>query len=99
MKTNNVVDVHCRLRDGREVITEEDYKQWVYEYLDSFSNEIGQDWTPIDIFPMWTRVLVEWCDALSGCDCDRENAQALAAAISELTNCLERVNALLPDDD
>jgi hypothetical protein len=39
----NVVEIASRLRDGRAVKTEEDFRQWVYEYLYRFSNEIGQD--------------------------------------------------------
>jgi hypothetical protein len=74
------------------------FRQWVYKYLDSFSSEIGQDHTPIDVFPVWIRVMVEWCDDTSGLGCDRENAQALAAAISELTKCLRRVLALPPEN-
>jgi hypothetical protein len=94
----NVVEIASRLRDGRAVKTEEDFRQWVYEYLYRFSNEIGQDWTPIDVFPAWTRVMVEWCDATSGVGVDPENAQALAAAIGELTTCLKRVLALPPEN-
>jgi hypothetical protein len=83
--TGNVVEIASRLRDGRAVKTEEDFRQWVYEYLDGFSKEIGQDWTPIDVFPVWTRVMVEWCDATNCHGVDRQHAQALAAAIGELT--------------
>ena len=89
--TDNVVEIAVRLRDGRAVKTEEDLRQWVYEYLDSFSNEIGQDHTPIDVFPAWIRVMTEWVDATSRCGIDQENAQALASAIAELTDCLKRV--------
>ena len=32
--------------------TEEDFREWVCKYLDGFSKEIGQDWTPIDDFPV-----------------------------------------------
>ena len=60
----------------------------MYEYLDSFSQEIGMDWTPIDIFPAITKVMVEWCEATRGCGADRENAEALARAIGELTGAL-----------
>jgi hypothetical protein len=84
---------------GEEVMTgktEEDFREWVYKYLDGFSKEIGQDWTPIDVFPVWTRVMVEWCDATSCHGVDRQHAQALAAAIGELTSCLKRVLALPP---
>ena len=96
VELDNVVYSTARLRDGREIKTTDDYLQWVYEYLDSFSNEIGQEWTPVEIFPVWTRVMVEWCDTLSGIY-DREDAQALAAAIGELTKCLNRVLTRLPD--
>jgi hypothetical protein len=97
--TDKVVEIASRLRDGRAVKSEEDFRQWVYEYLDSFSKEIGQDQTPINVFPVWSRVMVEWCDATSGLGCDRENAQALAAAISELTNCLRKILALPPKSE
>jgi hypothetical protein len=96
--TDNVLEIAYRLRNGRAVKTEEDFRQWVYEYLERFSNQIGQDRTPIDVFSAWTRVMVEWCDATSGHGVDRENAQALAAAIGELTNCLQRVLALPPEN-
>jgi hypothetical protein len=69
--TGNVVEIGSRLRDGRAVRTEEDFRQWVYEYLDRFSNEIGRDRTPIDVFPVWTRIMVEWCDATSCHGVDR----------------------------
>jgi hypothetical protein len=72
-------------------------EQWVYEYLDGFSQEIGQDRTPIDVFPAMVRVMVEWCDGIRGLGCDKENAQALAHAVSELTRALERCLAGLRD--
>ena len=84
----NIIELFNRLRDGREIKTGEDFQQWVYEYLDSFSQEIGMDWTPIDIFPAITKVMVEWCEATRGCGADRENAEALARAIGELTGAL-----------
>jgi hypothetical protein len=86
----NIIELFNRLSDGREIKTDADFQQWVYEYLDSFSREIGMDHTPIDIFPAITRVMVEWCEATSGCNCDKENAQALARAIGALTVALER---------
>ena len=69
----------------------------MYEYLDDFSQQIGMDWVPIDIFPAMIRVMVEWCQATEGCDIDKENAQALAQAIRELTGALERCLALQED--
>jgi hypothetical protein len=98
-RNDNVVEIAARLRDGREVRTDEDTKQWIYEYLDNFSNEIGLEWTPIDVFPAWVRVMTEWVDVLSDCGCEQDNAQALAAAIAELTKCLQRVLAPPPEDD
>ena len=56
------------------------------------------DWTPIDIFPAITRVMVEWCEATRGCNCDKENAQALARAIGALTGALERCLEDLNDE-
>jgi hypothetical protein len=101
MTDSNVVQLAARLRDGREVKSEEDFKQWVYEYLDSFSREIGMSWTPIDIFPVWTRVLVEWIGATSGLstDGDPDNVQALTAAIDELTQCRDGLIPLLDEDE
>jgi hypothetical protein len=87
---SNIIPISGRLRDGREVKAEADFQQWVYEYLDDFSKQIGQDRTPIDLFPAWIRVMVEWCDGIRGLGCDKENAQALAQAIGELTRALER---------
>ena len=87
---SNIIPISGRLRDGREVKAEADFQQWVYEYLDDFSKQIGQDRTPIDFFPAWTRVMVEWCDGIRGLGCDKENAQALAQAIGELMRALER---------
>jgi hypothetical protein len=94
---SNIIDLSHRLRDGREVKTDEDFRQWVYECLDDFSRVIGQDRTPIDVFPAITRVMVEWCDVTSGLGCDKENAQALAHAVGELTRSLERCLADLRD--
>jgi hypothetical protein len=54
---SNIIPISGRLRDGREVKTEADFQQWVYEYLDDFSKQIGQDRTPIDLFPAWIRVM------------------------------------------
>jgi len=81
----NIIELFNRLSDGREIKTDADFQQWVYEYLDGFSQEIGMDHTPIDIFPAITRVMVEWCEATRGCGADRENAEALASSIGELT--------------
>ncbi len=64
--TDNVVEIASRLRDGHAVKTAEDFRQRVYEYLDSFSKEIGQDQTPIDVFPVWTRVMIEGVSAIIG---------------------------------
>ena len=88
LQAQNIIELFNRLRCGREIKTGEDFQQWVYEYLDSFSQEIGMDWTPIDIFPAITKVMVEWCEATRGCGADRENAEALARAIGELTGAL-----------
>jgi hypothetical protein len=43
---DNVVEIRCRLRDGRAIETEEDRRQWYYEYLDEISQEWGLDSTP-----------------------------------------------------
>jgi hypothetical protein len=95
----NVIEISGRLRDGSAVKTDEDVCQWVYEYLDSFSQEIGRDHTPIDIFPAITRVMTEWIDVTSGLGCDKENAQALTQAIGGLTKALEKSLADLRDPD
>jgi hypothetical protein len=87
---SNIIELSHRLRDGREIETDADFRQWMYEYLDDFSQKIGQDWTPIDIFPAMTRVMVEWCDGIRGLGCDNEVAQALAQAVGELWRALER---------
>jgi hypothetical protein len=92
---SNIIPISGRLRDGREVKTEADFQQWVYEYLDEFTKHIGQDWTPIDVFPAMIRVMVEWCEATCMFGIDKENAQALAQGIGELTRALERCLALL----
>jgi hypothetical protein len=94
---SNIVELSDRLRDGREIKTDADFRQWMYEYLDEFSKDIGQDRTPIDVFPVITRVMVEWCDGISGLGCDKENAQALAQAVGELTRALETCLANLRD--
>ena len=94
----DIIEISHRLRDGREVKTEADFQQWVYEYLDDLSKEIGMDRTPIDVFPAWIRVMVEWCDGIRGLGCDKENAQALAQAIGELTRALERCQNAMPDE-
>jgi len=86
----NIIELFNRLRCGREIKTGEDFQQWVYERLNDFSQQIGKDWPPIDIFPAATRVMVEWCEATRGCGIDRENAEALVRAIGELTGALEK---------
>ena len=95
----NVIELFNRLGDGREIKTDADFQQWVYEYLDSFSQEIGRDWIPIDIFPAITRVMVEWCEATRGCSIDRENAEALARPIGELAGALEKCLADLRQEN
>ena len=87
-RQSSVIELFNRLGDGREIKTDADFQQWVYEYLDSFSQEIGMNWTPIDIFPAITRVMVEWCEATRRGGIDKENAKALTRAIGELTGAL-----------
>jgi hypothetical protein len=96
---SNIIDLSHRLRDGREIKTDEDFRQWVYEHLDDFSQVVGLDRTPIDIFPAMTRVMVEWCDGIRGLGCDKENAKALTQAIGELTRAMERCLAHIPDPE
>jgi hypothetical protein len=87
-----------RLRDGRRVRTEEDLKQWTYQYLDNFASEIGQQDVPLDVFPQFTRVMCEWAENTCGYsnDGDRENAEAVEQAIADLTACLKRIRARPP---
>ena len=40
---SNIVELSHRLRDGREIKTDADIRQWMYEYLDDFSQKIGRD--------------------------------------------------------
>jgi hypothetical protein len=90
---DNVIDLTCRLRNGRAVETQEDLQQWFYEYLDRLSQEWGRDGnTPAEIFPAMVRVMVEWIEATHGisAESDLENARALAAAVSDLTGCLRK---------
>jgi hypothetical protein len=39
---DNVIEIMCRLRDGRAVVTEEDLQQWRYEYLEPDFASVGQ---------------------------------------------------------
>jgi hypothetical protein len=94
---SNIIAISDRLRDGREVKTAADFRQWIYEHLDGFSKEVGVDWAPIDVFPAMTRVMVEWCD--NTLDAGSENAQALCSAIGELTGALGRCLALLENQE
>ena len=89
---DNVVDIRCRLRDGRAIETEEDRQQWFYEYLDEISQEWGLDSTPHEVFPAMIRVMVEWVEAVHGisAEIDLENVRALADAVSNLTGCLRK---------
>ena len=48
---DKVIHVPDRLRDGREVKTDEDHQQWIYEYFDNISRDFGLDMTPIQVFP------------------------------------------------
>jgi hypothetical protein len=95
MTIDNVINIAHRLRDGRAIEMAEDYRQWVYEYLDRFSRELGMNNCPAEHLPAWIKVMTEWIEAISGIDAeiDRETAQALANAISELAQCLNGVIA------
>jgi hypothetical protein len=88
----NIIDLAIRLRDGRAVITAEDHQQWIYEYLDRFSRDIGTDHVPAEVFPVWVRVMVEWAEQVRGLDAeqDLETARALADAVRDLTDCLKK---------
>lgn len=90
---DKVIYVSDRLRDGREVKTNEDHQQWIYEYFDNISRDFGLDMTPIQVFPPMTRVMVEWVEAISGMsgEIDRETAQTLTDSMSELSDCLRRL--------
>jgi hypothetical protein len=90
---DNVIEITCRLRDGRAIVTEEDLQQWRYEYLDQISQEWGSDGaTPIEVFPAMVRVMVEWVEAIHGIsgECDLETVRALADAVSDLSGCLRK---------
>ena len=89
---NNVVEIACRLRDGRAVVTEEDHQQWMYEYLDQILQDWGVDNTPVEVFPVMVRVMVEWIEATHGlyAEGDLDNVRALADAVSNLTGCLKK---------
>jgi hypothetical protein len=101
----NVIGISDRLRDGREINTAADFQQWMFENLFKFSHrlllsqQLSPCWGPIDIFPAITKVMVEWCRDLEGWDYDKDNAQALARAISELTDALGRCLANLEDPE
>jgi len=95
---DNIIQLFNRLSDGREIKTDADFQQWMYESLEEFSQQIGMDWIPIDIFPAITRVMVEWCEATRECNIDNENAQALARAIGALNGALERCLADLREE-
>src|SRR4051812_25959678 len=86
----NVIELACRLRDGRASKTEEDHQQWYYEYLDDLSQTWGMDSTPYEVFPAMVRVMVEWIEAAHGlsAETDLENVRALANDVSNLTGCL-----------
>jgi hypothetical protein len=91
--SGNVIEIRSRLRDGRAVKTDEDYRQWFYEYFDSLSREAGTDHVPYEMFPVITRVMVEWVDAIRGLsspEFDLETAQCLADAVKHLTDCQKR---------
>jgi hypothetical protein len=93
MGEDNVIGMNQRLRDGRAVKTEKDFRQWLYEYFDKISQDFGGDGhLPSDILPPLTRVLVEWVDVVRGTDpeFDVEMAQTLAAAVNELIDCQRR---------
>jgi hypothetical protein len=88
---DKVIHVSDRLRDGREVKTDEDHQQWIY--FDNISRNFGLDMTPIQVFPPMTRVMVEWVEAISGMsgEIDQETAQTLTDSMSELSDCLRRL--------
>jgi hypothetical protein len=92
MEEHNVIPIGSRLRDGREVKTEKDHQQWLYEYFDKISYDFGSDHAPSEIFPVIVRVMVEWVDAIRDMDreIDLETAETLASAVRDLTDYLKR---------
>jgi hypothetical protein len=92
MEEDNVIPIGGRLRDGREIKTEKDHQQWLYEYFDKISHDFGSDHPPSEIFPAIVRVMVEWVDAIRDMDreIDLETAETLASAVRDLTDCLKR---------
>lgn len=98
---NKVVYLTDRLQNGRVVETEADYRQWLYEYLTEFTRDIGMDHVPAQIFPIIVRVMVEWAEVIRDFEIETnggggvETAQALADAVSKLSDCLKRHLALM----
>jgi hypothetical protein len=82
---------HCLLRDGTPT-TGENYQQWLYEFFDRISNDLGQDNTPCEVFPAIVRVMVEWVEAVRDLDddLDRRMARTLADAVSALSGSLQK---------
>jgi hypothetical protein len=75
--------------------SEKDRQQWLYEYLNQISCELGQDMVPAEVFPPMVRVMIEWIevhrDQVADKDLNRENAQVLADSISKLSECLRHL--------
>jgi hypothetical protein len=94
MTDDTVICLSERLRDGREIKSEEDMQQWLYEYFDRISCDFGRSMVPSEVFPPMVRVMIEWVEVHQGLpdkDLNRENAQALADSISKLSECLRHL--------
>ena len=95
MTETNVVHIANRLRDGRAVETDADWRQWFYEYFEQLTQDIG-DHVPAEVFPIIVRVMVEWAEVVREVEnalpisSGVETAQALADAVSKLSACLNR---------
>jgi hypothetical protein len=92
MTEDNILYIAGRLRDGRPIRTDADWAQWLYEYFDRLSHDLGSAHTPDEILPVVVRVMCEWVEAVRGLDpeLDQETARALASAIGELTGALRK---------
>jgi hypothetical protein len=82
-----------RLRDGRAVNSDEDFRQWFYEYFENLTGDVGEEHVPAEIFPLIIRVMVEWVEAVlwaNDPECALETAQSLADAVKHLMDSQKR---------
>jgi hypothetical protein len=71
-------------------ISEAEYWAGIRRELDDFSRDMGTEHVPHEVFPLIVQMMVDWADAIHGCDFDLETAECLAECIKTLADCQKR---------